>query len=36
VEAAFLAPLSPRERTQFTALLRRIAEHLRPARRRRG
>lgn len=27
VEAEFLAPLSLRERTQFTSLLRRLAEH---------
>jgi len=36
VEAAFLAPLSARERAQFTSLLRRIAEHVRPSGTRRG
>src|SRR4051794_16469927 len=36
VEAAFLAPLSARERAQFTSLLRRIADHVRPAGTRRG
>jgi DNA-binding MarR family transcriptional regulator len=36
VEAEFLTPLSTRERTQFTGLLRRIAEHVRPARPRRA
>ena len=36
VEAEFLAPLSAREQTQFTGLLRRIAEHVRPTRTRSG